>query len=81
MLYKIPIILTPEAEGGFTVTSPVLPELITGGDTTEEILENVADAFRVVLEIYEDDGRPLPASIIPTDVAAPIEIEALVTVP
>ena len=29
MLYKIPLLLTPQPEGGFTVTSPLLPELVT----------------------------------------------------
>jgi antitoxin HicB len=46
------------------VTSPVLPELITEGDTVTEAMENVRDAFQVVLEIYEDEGRALPDSII-----------------
>ena len=64
MSYKIPIVLTPEPEGGYSVTSPVLPELITQGDTIEEVLVNVADCFRTVLEIYEDVGRSLPASIV-----------------
>ena len=28
MQYKIPLVLTPQPEGGYTVTSPLLPELI-----------------------------------------------------
>jgi antitoxin HicB len=32
MHYKIPLILTPQPEGGYTVTSPLLPELLTEGD-------------------------------------------------
>jgi len=53
-VFKIPLILTPQPEGGFTVTSPVLPELVTEGDTLEEAVDNVQDAIGAVLEIYED---------------------------
>mgnify|MGYP002882899459 CR=1 FL=1 len=40
MLYKIPLKLIPQPEGGYTVVSPLLPELITEGDTAEEALEH-----------------------------------------
>lgn len=57
---KLPLILTPEPEGGYIVTSPDLPELVTAGATVDEALENVRDALAAVLELYEDLGRPLP---------------------
>lgn len=60
MLYKVPLLLSPQSEGGFTVTSPLLPELLTEGDTAEEALANVQDALVAVVEIYEDLGRTLP---------------------
>jgi len=44
MQYKIPLVLTPQPEGRFTVTSPLLPELVTEGDSAEEALDNVKDA-------------------------------------
>lgn len=64
MTAKIPLILEPQPEGGWTVTSPVLPELITEGDSIEEIRENVQDCFTGIVEMYEDDERPLPAGIL-----------------
>lgn len=54
MLYKIPLILEPQPEGGFTVTSPILPELVTEGDTIEEALANVQDGLAAVIESYQD---------------------------
>ena len=60
MLYKVPLLLEPQPEGGFTVTSPLFPELVTEGDTVEDALANVQDAFAAVVEIYCDLGRPLP---------------------
>lgn len=59
-IYKIPLVLTPQPEGGFTVTSPVLPELVTEGDSPEEIMANVRDAIQATLELYEDLTKPLP---------------------
>ena len=59
-IYKIPLVFEPQPEGGFTVTSPLLPELITEGDSLKEVMENVKDALRAVLELYEDMGRPIP---------------------
>ena len=66
-LYKVPLVLTPQPEGGFTVTSPVLPELVTEGDTVAEALANVEDALQAVIEIYHDQGRPLPPNLQPVD--------------
>lgn len=48
-VFKVPLVLTEQPEGGFTVTSPVLPELITEGDTLEEAVNNVNDALTAVL--------------------------------
>lgn len=49
------------------MTSPVLPELVTEGDTIEEAFANVRDALAAVIELYQDENRPLPASItLPT---------------
>lgn len=60
MLKRIPLVFTPQPEGGFTVTSPVLPELLTEGDSLEEAYANVRDALAAVVELYADQGRTLP---------------------
>ena len=62
-VFKIPLVLQPQPEGGFTVTSPPFPELVTEGDTFEEALVNVKDALAAVMEIYEDQGRAFPANL------------------
>ena len=51
--------LGAQPEGGYTVTSPLLPELITERDTVAEALANARDAFAAVAEIHED--RDIPA--------------------
>ena len=71
MRAKIPLVLEPQPEEGYTVTSPLLPELITEGDTLAEALANVEDAFGAVVEIYRDRGRPLPSSLYLEDANGP----------
>ncbi len=61
MQARVPLILTPQPEGGYTVTFPLLEELVTEGDTVSEALANAEDAFAAVVEIYEDSERVLPA--------------------
>ena len=58
---RIPLIFARQPEGGYTVTSPTLPELITEGDTLEEALANACDAFVAVAELYAEQARELPA--------------------
>lgn len=81
MLYKVPLVLSPQPEGGYTVTSPLLPELITEGDTAEEALANVRDALAAVVEAYEDLGRTLPQSTQLAHGGSPVWLETVVTVP
>ena len=64
-VYTIPLLLTPQPDGGYTVTSPVLPELLTEGDTLAEALTHVHDAFAAVVEMYEDMGKTLPTAVQP----------------
>jgi antitoxin HicB len=80
-LFKCPLVLTPQPEGGYTVTSLLLPELVTEGDTVEEALENVQDALRAVVELYEDLGKTLPSSVRLDASATAISFESLLTCP
>ena len=47
-------------EGGFIVTFPALPGVVTEGDTLEHALTMAADAMRGYLESLAKDGLPLP---------------------
>ena len=80
-MYKIPLVLSPQPEGGYTITSPLLPELITEGDSVEEALENVKDALAAVVEIYQDLGQPFPKSAEIVSLTAPLQFETVVTAP
>ncbi|QEH35581.1 Antitoxin HicB [Aquisphaera giovannonii] len=81
MHYRLPLVFEPQPEGGFTVTSPVIPELLTEGDSVEDAIENVRDAFAAVLEIYRDSGRSLPADLaIGTD-GQPVHADLMIAIP
>ncbi len=53
MNYRVPLVLTPQEEWGYTVTSPLLPELVTEGDSVCEALENARDAFAAPIGLYK----------------------------
>ena len=77
-LYKLPLVLDPQPEGGYTVTCPLLPELITEGDTATEALDNVSDALKALLESYQTLGRSVPAVLQPGATDVPLWLEAVV---
>ena len=81
MNFKIPLVLSPQPEGGYTVTSPLLPELVTEGDTVDEALSNVKDALAAVVEAYQDLGRSLPQNAQIQDSSGPFWFEAVVATP
>lgn len=58
--YSFTVLFEPAEEGGFVVTCPALPGLVTEGDTMEEARENAADAIRGYIESLRKDGLPVP---------------------
>ncbi|SHJ69855.1 antitoxin HicB [Roseomonas rosea] len=66
MRYAYPAVLTPEDEGGFSVSFPDVPEALTQGEDEAEALDMAQDALVAALSFYVDRGQPLPA---PSEVA------------
>jgi antitoxin HicB len=64
MRYAYPFTLEPQAEGGFTVTFPDVPEAITEGETAGQAKERAEDALVTALSFYTDGGKPLPSPSI-----------------
>ena len=80
-LYKLPLVLDPQPEGGYTVTCPLLPELITEGDTAQEALNNATDALAALLEAYHSLKQPVPSFLKQGAQAAPLWLETVIPVP
>lgn len=79
-IYKLPLVLEPQPEGGYTVTCPLLPNLVTEADTLDEVRPNVADALAALIEAYEDLNQPLPAILQPLAPDSVIWTETLISV-
>ena len=63
-LIRLTVHLERQPEGGYTVTAPQLPGLVTEGDTVAEAMANVEDALAALLELYEDTGKEIPSDVI-----------------
>ncbi len=58
-IYKLPLVLEPQPEGGYVVTCPLLPELITEGETVQDALQNANDALIAIVDALKALNRPL----------------------
>lgn len=59
-VFRYTAIFEPCEEGGYTVTVPKLPGVVTEGDTFEETLKNVRDAIEGYLQILQETGEEIP---------------------
>jgi len=55
------VVLIPQAEGGFTVAVPALPDVITEGETREAALEMTKDAIEGYLATMREQGWSVPS--------------------
>lgn len=63
--YSYTVLFEPAEEGGFVVTCPALPGLVTEGDTLEEARAMARDAIRAYLESLRKDHLPIPSDKMP----------------
>src|SRR6266550_1013044 len=61
--YTFTMLFEPAEEGGFVVTCPALPGLVTEGDTLAEARRMARDAIRAYLESLRKDGEPIPSDL------------------
>lgn len=54
---KLMLILEPAREGGYCVTSPLDPELITEGETIEECFEMAHDLVALLKKVRKKDHQ------------------------
>jgi antitoxin HicB len=65
MTRRYTFVLDPDPEGGFVVTCPALPGLVTHGATIEEAREMARDAMEGNIEVLVKDGEEVPDSDAP----------------
>ena len=79
-IYKLPLILDPQPEGGYVVTCPLLPELITEGDNIQDAFKNANDALAAIVEALKELNRPMPPALQPAQENTPLWIETVLAV-
>jgi antitoxin HicB len=69
-----PAALTPDPDGGFTVTFRDVPEAITEGDSREEAVLRAEDALESALAMYiaARESLPRPSELQPDEVMVPL---------
>jgi len=75
--YSYTVLFDPAKEGGYVVSCPALPGLVTEGDTLEGARAMAEDAIRAYLESLRKDGEKIPNDIK----EEPIKEHIRVTVP
>ena len=62
MAPKCALVFNPELEGGYTVTCPALPDLVTYSQTIEEARDMARDAMEDLIEVMLEMAEALPES-------------------
>jgi antitoxin HicB len=76
-IFKLPLVLEPQPEGGYVVTCPLVPELITEGEDVQDALHNANDALASIIEAWKSLGRPLPPALQPAQENTPLLIDTV----
>lgn len=67
--FECRVLLQPEDCGGFSAHALNLKGIVSEGDTEEEALRNIADAFRGAIAVYAESGMDIPWG--PVDIDSP----------
>ena len=77
--FSFTVFFEPAVEGGYVVTCPALPGLVTEGDTLAEARKMAKDAILAYLESLRKDGEPIPKD--PKLAADPVKEKISVAIP
>jgi len=77
--YNFTVFFEPAVEGGYVVTCPALPGLVTEGETLAEARLMARDAIQTYLESLRKDGEPIPSD--PRLTAEPVKERIKVAIP
>ena len=66
MEYSYTVVFEPEQDGGYVVTCPALPMVLTEGVTYQEALERAKAAIERHLHTLSDAGQPIPVEKEPS---------------
>ncbi len=72
--YSFTVLFEPAEEGGFVVTCPALPGVVTQGETLEEARRMAEDAIRGYLESLRKDGLAIPEDSAPEPIRERVKV-------
>jgi antitoxin HicB len=75
-MLRYPMLLEAAEEGGFIISFPDIPEAHSQAEDEAEAVRRGTDALETALEIYFEDGRPVPAPSKPKRGQPVIELRA-----
>jgi predicted RNase H-like HicB family nuclease len=58
--YECRVLLCPETNGGYSAHALRLPGVVSQGETIEEALRNIEDAFRGAIAVYREENQAIP---------------------
>jgi len=61
--YDFPIALHEQEEGGFVATCPVWDACYAQGETIEEAINEIAYVASSLIELYREEGMPIPLKL------------------
>ncbi len=59
-VYQLRVVLVPDEEDGYSALARDLPGVASQGDTIEEAMENIREACIGAIEVYKENGVPIP---------------------
>jgi predicted RNase H-like HicB family nuclease len=54
------VLIYPGEDGYWVAECPSLPGCISQGETREEAIKNIREAIELYVELFEEDGIPVP---------------------
>ncbi len=59
-VFECRTLLCPEAEGGFSAHAIRLPGVVSQGESVDEALKNISEAFQGAISVYLEQGDEIP---------------------
>ncbi|MEX0786301.1 MAG: type II toxin-antitoxin system HicB family antitoxin [Dehalococcoidia bacterium] len=77
----LPVRVESLEEGGYLAVCDVIQGCHAEGDTVGEALEELQEVAKTMLEVFKEDGVPLPAELVQFRPGTVIKAELVVPVP
>lgn len=66
-VFECHVLVCPEMEGGYSAHALRLPGVVSQGNTVDEALDNIREAFRGAVSVYRETEQQIPWEPITVD--------------